>query len=308
MAGYQSSASLRNYEHGNCTGDLEVVHLGGQFAHETSKRLFASQINFELDQPQHVEHRKFRPGPLSIPCRDPHTHYLKDKVSGNASDSGVSMASDSNSLIFRRASTNDQDNIAPLPSPAAVNELSQGLAQLQQQYRIPYGEDDSWSDEDSAISGIYNISRCPPPPPTPLEGHHHQQMTETAFTRAFERKMDLERHKAAGQYTHTEQRQRGFNWKDEFYIDKDGHTGVWQEVTDEQHRHLAATDPAYSLSSCRWHKSKLGPARQVPAEEGGLPVLKVTDPEEQEWFLDDLFFYSDEGDESEEEDDEAIYE
>ncbi|KAK4240621.1 hypothetical protein C8A03DRAFT_13066 [Achaetomium macrosporum] len=178
--------------------------------------------------------------------------------------------------------------------------------------RIPSSEqNDSWTDTDSAIdirSRSTSVS-C---------SNRQQKRSEAAESlRVWKQKMSLareasQRHK----YTHTERREREFRWGNDFYIDESGRLGVAKELADGECREMVAASPAvYGLQSCRWHKSKTNtrraPRQAKTAEDDGRPpppLLKVTDPEGQEWFLSDLFYYADNDDDDEEEEDDELYE
>jgi hypothetical protein len=120
------------------------------------------------------------------------------------------------------------------------------------------------------------------------------------------------------QYTHTEQRQRDFRWEDAFYVDGSGHLGVTKELADRELRDMVTANSAvYGLHSCQWHKTKTN-TRQEPKQAKPKapqdddrpppPLLKLTDPEGQEWFLSDLLYYPDNYDSDGEEEDDDLYE
>ncbi|KAK3311204.1 uncharacterized protein B0T15DRAFT_489827 [Chaetomium strumarium] len=210
----------------------------------------------------------------------------------------------------------------------------------QQKGQFPYDEEDTWTDYESipASHSLRGLTQAAVQPATQSrqtstpnrgdeESDRQQKRLEAAERlRAWKQRMSLAR--AASQkhhYTHTEQRQRDFRWGEAFYIDDSGHLGIAKELGDQECRDMVTASPAvYGLQACRWHKSKTNTRRepkqannnankpQPPEEDGGRappPLLKLTDPEGQEWFLSDLFYYADNYDsDGEEEEDDDLYE
>lgn len=160
---------------------------------------------------------------------------------------------------------------------------------------------------------------------------------QAAFLRDWERKMARAAHLWRRRCRHTEERQAAWRWDHDFYVCERGLMGVWKEWEDAELRR----DPTFGLPACRWHRLRIkapppqqqqqqlctgtekkldgltseggrgGPGGSASdgQEEGGtvptvlpVPVLKLTDPEGQEWLLDDLFYYGDEHQDSEEDD------
>ncbi|SPQ19349.1 27194af3-38f2-4680-a2ec-fa1ee2373c3b [Thermothielavioides terrestris] len=189
--------------------------------------------------------------------------------------------------------------------------------------RLPHKEDDSWTDHDSAIymrsdsSSVESSSDTEGKFVVPLvQGEQLQEQREQAtFLLNWQWKMDIARLDGR-KYTWTETRLRNFQWSEEFYVDESGFLGVLAERANEQFRAAIADDPAsYGAASCHWHKTK-APARlprrkkteNEKEETPTVPKIVLTDPQGENWFLNDLRYYPDDFDEDdEEEEDESIY-
>ncbi|KAG7292145.1 hypothetical protein NEMBOFW57_002180 [Staphylotrichum longicolle] len=115
---------------------------------------------------------------------------------------------------------------------------------------------------------------------------------ERAALRAYQRQMQIRADAAREHKSHTTLREQKRQWEDVSRIDREGHMVVRREARHARLRERMKVDPTRKLQVCTWHKIKTEPEKR-----GGkcdVPTIKLTDPEGEDWFLQDLRYYPDE--------------
>ena len=193
------------------------------------------------------------------------------------------------------------------PDPSSASDTSPPFS-FATQCQPPYGEEDSWSDPESFHD--YCARRRDS---TPKQHHSDDEAAkrkrhlnkERAALRAYKRQMQIRAKAAREGKSYTTLREEIREWKDESRVDEEGHIVVKRVTRDTLHREEIIADPARGLPACTWHKSKTQPEKR--GRKSDVPVIKLTDPEGAEWFLQDLRYYPDEDYDDEDDSDGYVY-
>jgi hypothetical protein len=88
-------------------------------------------------------------------------------------------------------------------------------------------------------------------------------------------------------------RRREICWEDEFYTDSTGHLAIRRDERQNEKRIALQTNPEWfrPLGVCSWLRTKMEPISLGSGGAGrngdGVPAVKVTDTEGEDWFLED---------------------
>jgi hypothetical protein len=255
----------------------------------------------------------------SVPCNGYESviQWLND-CRASAGDEQKHTWTDNDSAIDVSSTWDSSSNspISSAPPPTPPPSLATAFTPSEEAHtQIPYGEEDSWTDPDSAAevrsrhSRIFHTlpSRRPPSQDartTGVQAPEEQAREKAEADRVWRLKMDRLLRQSRREPSYTDLRLQEFRWADHFHVDDGGRLAVTKEVERAAHRAAIRENPyKYGAKRCHWHKSKKPPRprpkkRAVGSEvenenKPPLPTIKVTDPEGEEWYLEDLFYYMD---------------